>query len=342
MLKDKNTPQPFSEDIGRVGVKFSMPLFVKSIYTMIDKAKVVGNISKTNKELKLLKNEAILVGANANLEYLEKLQHSIELKKKSLEETLKTIKIKVENGRLAKSSLYKIQDNINQIDITYNNIELQKQKIVFTIQKLTNIELHQSIIIQAINNNLDYSKIFPLKPLEGKIEATNLELQAQKEKLYPSIILKGNYTHSFANAYNNDESVDEGYGDIGVMINIPLGHIEQYRKIEIAKVDLLKEKNRLLITKQELESKSKMLRESLILLDNSMRLAQKSIESRKQLLDIAKVNYKSGRMTTEEYLRYEDELVDAKAKLYQAKAKKWETLMELAVIHGINIEELVK
>ena len=334
--------QPFSKDISKIGAKFSMPLYIKSIYTMIDKAKVMQKSANMQKRLKLLQNEAILVGANANLNYLTQLKKSIELKKRSLVETSKTIKIKVNNGRLAASALYKIEDGINEIDIVQNNIALQEQKIISTITTLTGIIVENPIDMNQQNSKLNRSNIFALEPLRKKIKASNLEVKAQKEKLYPSIALHGSYTNSYANAYNNGKKLSENYSNIGVAINIPLGDISKYKSIQSSKIDLLKEKNKLQRTKQELEAKSTMLQNSLKLLNNSISLDKKSIKNKKQLLNIAKVNYKSGRMTTEEYLRYEDDLVDAKAKLYQAKAQKWQSLMELAVIYGNNIEEIVR
>ena len=85
-----------------------------------------------------------------------------------------------------------------------------------------------------------------------------------------------------------------------------------------------------------------MLQESLTLLENSIQLYQKSIQNKKKLLEIAKVNYNNARLSTEEYLRYEDAVVATEANLYKAKADKWQTLMELAVIYGNNIEEMVQ
>ena len=341
-FRDPSVAQPFSKEISRIGAKFSMPLYIKSIYSMIEKAKTMQKSAKMQKRLKLLQNEAILVGANANLNYLTQLKKSIELKKKSLDETLKTIKIKVDNGRLAASALYKIEDGINQIEIAQNNIALQKQKIASTIETLTGFNIENQIEMTQVKSKLNTTNIFALEPLKLKIKASNLELKAQKEKLYPSVALHGSYTNSYADAYNNDKSLNENYSDIGVAINIPLGNMTKYKAIQSSKIDLLKDRNKLEKTQQELEAQSKMLQNSLKLLDNSIALKQKSIINKQQLLDIAKVNYKSGRLTTEEYLRYEDDLVDAKAKLYQAKAQKWQSLMQLAVIYGNNIEEIVR
>ena len=85
-----------------------------------------------------------------------------------------------------------------------------------------------------------------------------------------------------------------------------------------------------------------MLEDSLPLLDHSLQLYKQSVANKKKLLAIAKVSYNSARLSTEEYLRYEDDVVTEKANLYKTQATKWQTLMQLAVIYGNNIEEMVK
>jgi hypothetical protein len=46
-------------------------------------------------------------------------------------------------------------------------------------------------------------------------------------------------------------------------------------------------------------------------------------------------------MTVQDYLKFEDDVVLEKSKLYKAKAERWQTLMKLAVIYGNNIEEIL-
>jgi outer membrane protein TolC len=41
MFANVNTPQPYSYNIYRAGVDFSVPIFVKSLYTAADKAKAI-------------------------------------------------------------------------------------------------------------------------------------------------------------------------------------------------------------------------------------------------------------------------------------------------------------
>ena len=333
--------QPFSYNIYRAGAEFTMPIFVKSIYTMVDKAKAMHQSAKEKKEINLLKNEALIVGSNANLQYLRQLQASLEAKEQSLLETEKVINIKVQSGRSPASALYKIKDNLNQVKIAQNNIALQKEKLLSSIETLTGIRLQEALPMQEVGS-LEREELGSLKPLETKLTAQAFEVKAQKEKLYPSVVAHGNYSFSRAKAYNNGVNDNEHYGNIGIAIKIPLLAMSQDEAIMHSKVELMSEQVKLEKLEDELSAKATSLNNSLPLLDNSIELAQQSIENKEHLLEIAKVNYTTGRLPTEEYLRYEDDVVDAKAKLYQAKAQKWQTLMELAVIYANNIEEMVK
>jgi len=341
MLKNQNIAQPFSENIYRAGANFTMPIFVKSIFTYAKKAKEMQKSAKARKHINLLKNEALIVGTNAQLKYLSELGKSLDIKEKSLLETQKTLKIKVDNGRSPASSLYKIDDSLNQINIAKNNIALQKNKMISSIESITGIRLDTPINIEQ---RMSYSKnnLASLKPLQEKIVANKLSIKAQKEKLYPSLVAHGSYVFSKAKAYNNNKDVNEEYGNIGIVLNIPLLQMSQYDEIKKSKLEVKSDEIELQKLTDELKARASMLENSLGLYDNSIKLLQKSVKNKTKLLEIAKLNYKNARLSTEEYLRYEDEVVDAKAKLYQTKAQKWQALMELAVIYANNIEEMVR
>ncbi|SFV61804.1 outer membrane efflux protein, putative [hydrothermal vent metagenome] len=341
MIKNQAIPQPYSYNIYKGGAKFTMPIFVKSIYTMADKAKAMQKSAKAKKRINLLKNEALIVGSNANLQYLRELKKSLDLKEKSLLETEKTVKIKVENGRAPESALYKIDDALNQISIAKNNIALQKQKLLSSIEAITGVKLDEPVQMQE-TQGVKEGILGSLKPLEEKLKASRLEVYAQKEKLYPTVVAHGNYVYSTAKAYNNHKDVNEEFGDIGVVVNIPLLAMSQYEAVTKAKIEMQSDEVELQKLRDELQAKADMLKSSLPLLDNSIKLAKRSIDNKEKLLKIAKVNYNSGRLSTEEYLRYEDDVVGAKAKLYAAKAQKWQTQMQLAVIYANNIEEMVR
>jgi outer membrane protein TolC len=341
MVKDQSVAQPFSENIYRAGAKFSMPLFVKSIYTTAAKAEAMQRSAKAKKRINILKNEALIVGANANLLYLVSLQKALDIKEKSLQATHETVKIKVNNGRLAESALYKINDSLHEIAIAKNNIELQKKKLISSIESLTGVTLQEPVVMQELKS---YTKgaFGSLKPLQEKLKANRINVKAQKEKLYPALYAHGSYVFSSAKAYNNDKDINEEYGNVGLVLNIPLLEVHQYESIDLAKVELQSLEVELEKLREELSAQAKMLEASLPLLENSRKLYAQSVQDKEKLLKIAKVSYESGRMSTEEYLRYEDAVVAQKANLYKTKANKWQTVMQLAVIYGNNIEEMVK
>ena len=341
MIKDASKPQPFSQNIMREGIGFRMPIFIKTIFTLSDKAALMQQSAAAKKRLDLIKNEALIVGANADLLYLTQLEKSLQTKKRSLEETKKTITIKVDSGRSPKSALYKIEDALNQIDIAKNGIALQKEKLLSTIYSLTGITLQKPIDMKDSSPQIDTSNLGQLEPLRLKIKAKQKQSQASKEEFYPKIIAQGSYVFSQAKAYNNDKSLHETYGNIGIVLNIPLS-MTTMRNYQKTKIELQKEQAQLDKAKEALLSKAKALQNSLPLLEHSIELAKKSVASKEKLLSIAKVSYQTGRLSTEEYLRYEDEVVGAKAKLYKAKAQKWQNILQLAVIYGNNIEEMVK
>ena len=341
MIKDQSIAQPFSRNVLREGVNFSMPLFVKSIYTLGDKAEAMHKSAEAKKRINLIKNEALIVGANANLLYLTQLEHSLQTKERSLLETQKTLKIKVDSGRSPESALYKIDDALNQINIVKNNIALQKEQVRSSIYAITGIELEEPIAMKEATTKIDTQEIASLEPLKLKLQAQKSQMEASKEKLYPSVIAYGSYSFSQAKAYNNDKNVHEDYGNIGVVLNIPLA-MDTYTGYQKEKVVYQKDESELAKTKDALLSRAKALQHSLPLLDRSIELAKRSVANKEKLLKIAKVNYNSGRLSTEDYLRYEDEVVSAKASLYKAKAQKWQSVLELAVIYGNNIEEIVK
>ena len=341
MVKNPSVAQPFSENIYRAGVKLSMPLFVKSIYTNAKKLKVLQNTARLKKIIDEQKNMSILVDADANLLYLDSLIKALNIKKKSLLKSKQTIDIQVKSGRLPQIASYKIENAINEISIKENSIKMQKQKAISLIYSLTGIKLQNAIDLEQLHD-IQKNEIFLLKPLKEKIKAQKLELQATKEKLYPSLALKGSYIYSKADAYNNDKSVNEHYSDIGIGASMPLFSMTNYRQIQMEKVKLLKKNYEYQKAKDELIAQTNMLEKSLKLLDKSIKLHKKNVQNQNELLKVAKISFESLRLSTEEYLRYEDAYIMAKAKLYEAQAKRWQTLMQLAVIYNNNIEELIK
>ena len=341
MVKDPSVAQPFSENILRVGASVSMPIFVKSIYTIAAKAKTMYKSAEQKAYIDLLKNEAMLVSLNANLKYMNGMIDALEKKKQSIEKTKEIITIKVNNQRAPKSALLKINDALNQIELAKSGIELKKSQAISTIQSLTGLYLSKEINMEQVGTYTD-SGLVALDPLKYKIEAERLNARAEKEKLWPMLVAQGNYNHSMANAYNNNLPVNKDFATVNLVLKVPLFQKSQYAKIRMANLEVQSLQNELEQKELELLAQAQQLKINLQIIDKQVELYKQSVEDKKGLLKVAKVAFDSNRMTIEDYLKYEDDLLLEQSKFYKTEAEKWQTLMKLAVIYGNNIENLVK
>ena len=341
MVQDPTVAQPFSENILRGGVNVSMPLFVKAVYTMASKAQKMYEAASLKADIELQKNEAILVGANANLNYMQNLESAIQSKRKSLEKMKELIEMKVKNGRAPESALLVMNANINELDLKMSQLQINKEKVRANIYALTNIQLDSAVSLSQ-NGVFVNGDFVVLKPMEKMIDAAHLSARAEKEKLYPALVAQAAYVYNHAKSYNNNQTVNNDYTSAGLTLKIPIFEKAQYSKIKLNNIELAERENELKKMRLEITAQATQLQNSLNIINNSIQLNKSSIQSKQELLSIAKESYLKDRMTIEDYLKYEDDLLFEKAKLYQTQAERWQTLMQLAVIYGNNIENLVK
>ena len=341
MVKDPAVAQPFSDNIIRLGATISMPVFVASIFPLVKKAKMMARSAEDQKRINILKNEAVIVGANASLLYMQALDSSLTKKKNSLLKTKEFVIIKVNNGRAPESALLNIDNGISQIDILKNELALQQEEVKSVIQSLTGVVLNQPVKMLQVGNWQE-GKIKALDPLKEKTEADRLGYRAEKVKLVPSIVLLGSYSNNSANSYNNDQHVNNDYSAISLIVRFPLFAGDQYAQIKKSRLDYVASRNDLDQMTLELTSQTSQLQNSLKLLDSSIQLYGNSINDEERLLVIARVGYQTDQLSMEDYLKYEDDLVLEQSKLFKAQAQKWQILMKLCVIYGNNIEEIVK
>lgn len=341
MVQNPSVAQPFSQNILRGGVNLSMPIFVKSIYTMAAKAEKMYEAATIRADIELQKNEAIIVGANANLIYMQNLETAIQSKRKSLEKMKELIDIKVNNGRAPESASLVMNTNVNELELNLAQLQINKEKARATIYALTNVQLAKAVNLTQ-NAEFKNGDFEVLKPMEKMIEADRLSARAEKEKLYPALVAQANFAYNHGKAYNNNEIVNDNFTTAGLTLKIPLFEKTQYSKIKLSNIEVEEQQNEIEKTRMEITAEATQLENSLELLKRSIELNNNSIQSKQELLDIAKESYLKDRMTIEDYLKYEDDLLYEKAKLYQTQAEKWQTLMKLAVIYGNNIENLVK
>ncbi len=341
LLIAQHQPIPFAQNIQRIGAKFSMPIFVKSLFTLRKKADYLVKAAQLKAKLNLLQNEALLVGAYAQLIYLQELQKALLARKKALEKTKEDIAIKVQSGRAAPIALDKITNIVSSIDIALVNVATNRAKAISVIESLVDTKpseiapLHQK-------NALDTATLYAIKPLEAKAQAEKKALQASKEQFLPKLLAEGSYAKSYA---QNDvlfgKDVDEGYGYVALKLIIPLSK-SSFTDIQIAKAKLMQSNKEIAQKHLELTAKAKALQKELQLNEKAQQLAAKQVASQKNLLKYAKTAFEVGRMDEEEYLRYETALLEAQTKLAQTRLQKWQIIAQLAVIYGNDLERIIQ
>jgi outer membrane protein TolC len=341
MVKDQSIAQPFSQNIMRAGASVSMPIFVKSIYTMASKAKTMYKAAEAKRYINLLQNEAMIVGLNANLKYMNGIIEALDKKEKSIQKTKEIIEIKVKNERAPKIALLKIDDALNQIALAKSGLELKKSEAITLIQSLTGVYLEKEVPMTQIGT-YKAGELKALDPLKEKIEAERLGMRAEREKLYPMLVARGNYNHSMADAYNNGGSVNKDYTTVGLVLKVPIFEKSQYAQVKMKKLDMSSLQNEYDKKELELSAQATQLQLNLTIIEKQIALYKQSIKDKENLLKVAATAYKSERMTVEDYLKYEDDLALEQSKYYKAEAEKWQALMKLAVIYGNNIESIVQ
>jgi outer membrane protein TolC len=341
MQQGSSDGYPFSKTIMSAGGTLSMPLFVKSLFTNIEKAKEGVTSQSLKRRIDIAGRDALLIATNAKLTYLENFSTALEAKERSLNETRKTIEIKTKNGRLAEIELVKIDEQINQTHIKIQenmNEIIEVQKIISTL-----IDLHvtHSATMELLSQS-DEGTYLAIKAKEQEAKVAHLASEASKESLYPTLVANANYFYKTGDAYNNNASVSRDYGSIALTLSMPLFDKERLTGIELSRVEEQKARESLSQTKIDTLNSYRALVDQYTTLKNSRILAVKSVENYETMLTTARVAYTTERMTQEEYLRYEESLLSAKASLYAIDATLWQNIAQRAALSGKDFKEIVK
>jgi len=339
----KNQDLPFSQDITKVGIKAEWPLFVKSLDYLKNKVDVAKKSAKIKKRVNLYKNEATILGANAALNYLENLLNALNTTKKSMLITRKTIEISVDSGRMPSIALDKMDKHINDMDIAINNVLINEEKVKNIIKSLTNIDIRHSVSLK-LDKEIDKSNFILIELLKHKRQMDMYDYKSSKAKLYmPKIKADALYYKGYgSSAVNTHKMVDTDYGYVGISIGVSLFDKTTTVDMQTKKINILKSTKEIERATIELNAQAKLLQKQYQMLQISIKLSKDTIEKEKKLLDFAKVAFTEGRMTQEDYLGYENELLRAKANYYKEIKESWQAVAKLAVIYGNNLEEIVK
>ena len=116
--------------------------------------------------------------------------------------------------------------------------------------------------------------------------------------------------------------------------------MKSLKDIKKAKYTLYKDKLKYQKEKKELIANEQKLSNNLKYFTQQISIAQKSLRLRKSLLKSAKISFKLGTMSVNDYLQYENDLAISKAKLAEVIAKKNMTLANLALVYGNDLKKI--
>ena len=332
---------PFSWNLMRYGLTLDMPLFVKSLYDLRQKAARLAEKASFAHTLELSSRKASVVAANSGLAYLLGLDKAIDARLASLGKTREDMDLKVKIGRMAEVELLKVENSINDLTAQKNELAAKILDTRRDLETLTGLEISEPASM-SLTGTLAPAPYLGEKIAEKETAAAQEELQRSKSVRYPGLYLSGSMTGNDGKAYNTDEDFYRDYGFVGLTIQMPLFDHTLSVEQSIAQNRLHKAEKELAATRIALAAQEKSLTGKLPVVEESRTTAAKTLANSEQILAVARLALEQGRFTTEEYLRQEAQVLAARAALYQAENEKWRIISQLAVLYGANFEGIVQ
>ena len=332
---------PFSEEILRYGLSFEAPVYVHEIYVLRRKTDLLRQKTETDRQLDLLGRQAAVVSLNSALTFLQGLEKAIEARHASLNKTLEDMALKVKTGRSPESELVKIQKTLNDLDQQANELATKRLDTLREIHALTGMELTEPVDM-TLTKKPSGASYLPVDAAQYNADAAQKEVERRRAARYPTLSVTGFLSGNDGKAYNTDSHIHRSYNEAALVLKIPLFDRSLSTDEAIARVQAQKAQKQLAQTRIDVAALADSLDRKIPILEKSIDLAQKSIADSETLLSVATVAVRSGRMTLEDYLRYESDVLSAQAALYQTRQQRWQVLSQQAALYGTDLKGVVK
>ena len=332
---------PFSDTILRYGLKVEMPLFVKNLYSLADKVEQLQQVSRIGHKLRLISRQAAVVSLDASLAYTSHLDAAIAARLDSLDKTRADLSLAVENGRVPEAELLKLETTRNDLHKQRNDLQRQAISLTGQVQQLTGVRL-SSFVPLTLQRPVREDQYLRQLQQQARVAASEKELRQAKDQHYPSLRLEGVISENAGEAYNTGASIERSYNYVGLALSIPLFDRKLRTTIDQAQVQLQRQRQQLAQLDLDLAAEAEDLKQQLPVIAQSTRLAQASLENSQRLLDIAKVARRTGRLSTEEYLRFETGVLEAEAALHKTILDRWQIISQQAVLYGEELTGVVQ
>lgn len=334
-------PVPFSREILRYGLSFEAPVYVRELYVLRQKTALLRQKSETDRQLDLLGRQAAVVSLNSSLTYLQGLDQAVNARRSSLSKTLEDTALKVKSGRSSDSERLKIQKALNDLDRQRNELAVKRLDTLRELNALTGITLSEPVPM-TLTDRPEGAAYLPVKRAQFQAEAAKKEMERRRAARFPTLSLNGFLSENEGDAYNTDSHISRSYNAAALVVKFPLLDRSITTNEDIARVQWQKAEKQLAQTRIDMAALADTLAGKIPVIEQSIDLARKSIADSQALLAVARVAVRSGRMTLEDYLRYESDVLDAQAALYQAQQQRWQILAQQAALYGTDLKGVVK
>lgn len=331
----------FSRTIARYGATAQMPLYVKALYTVADQLKLLKDKAVTAKQIDLVRKEATVVALNSLFTSLVRSDAALTGREASLQDALAMTERKVALGRAAEAERLKIQKALSDLAQQHNDLRMKILDVQRDLRKLTGIALDAPVPMRPIAD-VQPGPFLALRVLEADVAAAQKDVQRAQEQFYPTLSLEGGLSLNEGTAYNTGSHVERSYNFVALVLRIPLFDKTLFAANDIANVKVRRAEQTLEQNKRDLSALAQNLQDKGPVLARATAVAQEIVETQTRLLQIARVAYRNERLTTEEYLRYEADVLQAEAGLYQAQNDQWQVLAQQAVLYGMALTGVVQ
>lgn len=332
---------PFSKNLEKIGAKLSMPLYDGSLLSMLDMMQKNLQSATIQLHLASIAKEGSLVEFNAALSFYESLLNYLESKRASIALTKKKVDAGVQNGRYAPAEALKLQSTLSTIANALSDAKAKRDALINALYTLTQMSINQSVSMQ-LQVPIDQEKIAMVEFYQKELEAKESEVAMTTNRLYPKLSLEMGAMRGYGESYNSGENFNRDTASISLQLTMPLYDQTILEARQSAKIGKNIASNALHKASLELQAQARTLQSDLASLQAQKIELQSLKQANKKLLKIAKVAYDNGRMSTEEYLRYEEALFEAQQKEAQITLESWKKNAQIALLHGVELSTVIK
>ena len=332
---------PFSRDIFRYGVSIEAPLYAAKILRLREKMRLLADRGGIANRINLVSRQATVISLESGWQALSELRQAVDGRLASLAATRDSVRMQVDNGRAAEAELMKIDNTVlalrqQQDELAQKGLDLERDIYQFTGLAAT------APVAMELAGPLTGEKLIGVALEEAEVAAQKKEVARARAGRYPTLSVYGTLSGNEGEAYNTDTGISRSYNFAGLVLNQPLFDRTVTADEELARIGEEKAEQKLAQTRIELAALEKNLQSRLPVVADSLALAKQSLANSRKLLGVARVAYASGRTTTEEYLRYEAQVLEAQAAIAKARDEQWQIHAKQAVLYGVDLRGVVK